>query len=86
MSCAVNSTSDYTLLTLYHYYYESISANIQQRARHTITEAKQHWSVIGDQKICYLSLVPAVFAGFSTHQSALGARGGLWPVLLLCNP
>jgi hypothetical protein len=23
---------------------------------------------------------------FSTHQSALGLRGGLWPVLLTCNP
>jgi hypothetical protein len=28
------------------------------------------------------SLVPAVFAVVSTHQSALGPRGGLWPVLL----
>jgi hypothetical protein len=28
-------------------------------------------------------LVPAVFAAVSTHQSALGQRGGLWPVLLI---
>jgi hypothetical protein len=26
-------------------------------------------------------LVPAAFAVVSTHQSALGPRGGLWPVL-----
>jgi hypothetical protein len=32
------------------------------------------------------SLVPAVFAGASTHQPALGLRGGFWPVLLMCNP
>jgi hypothetical protein len=29
-------------------------------------------------------LVQAAFADDSTHQ--LGPRGGLWPVLLLCNP
>jgi hypothetical protein len=31
-------------------------------------------------------LVPAAFAVVSTHQSTLGTRGGLWPVLLMCNP
>jgi hypothetical protein len=31
-------------------------------------------------------LVPAAFAVVSTHQPALGPRGGLWPVLLMCNP
>jgi hypothetical protein len=31
-------------------------------------------------------LVPAAFAVVSTHQPALGPRGGLWPVLLVCNP
>jgi hypothetical protein len=31
-------------------------------------------------------LVPAAFAVVSTHQSALGPRGGLWPVLLVGNP
>jgi hypothetical protein len=30
-------------------------------------------------------LVPAVLAIVSTHQPALGPRGGLWPVLLMCN-
>jgi hypothetical protein len=29
-------------------------------------------------------LAPAVFAVSSTHQSALGLRGGLWAVLLMC--
>jgi hypothetical protein len=28
-------------------------------------------------------LVPAAFAVVSIHQSALGPRGGLWPVLLV---
>jgi hypothetical protein len=32
------------------------------------------------------SLVPAAFAVVSTHQPVLGPRGGLWPVLLMCNP
>jgi hypothetical protein len=27
-----------------------------------------------------------VFAVVSTHQSALGPRGGLWPVLLMSDP
>jgi hypothetical protein len=29
-------------------------------------------------------LVQAAFAVVSTHQSALGSRGELWPVLLMC--
>jgi hypothetical protein len=31
-------------------------------------------------------LVPAALAVVSTHQPALGPHGGLWPVLLMCNP
>jgi hypothetical protein len=31
-------------------------------------------------------LAPAAFTVVSTHQSALGTRGGLWPVLLICAP
>jgi hypothetical protein len=31
-------------------------------------------------------LVPAAFAVFRTHQSALGLHGVLWPVLLMFNP
>jgi hypothetical protein len=30
-------------------------------------------------------LVPAAYAVVSIHQSALGPRGGLWPVLLVGN-
>jgi hypothetical protein len=30
-------------------------------------------------------LVPAAFAVVSTHQPAMGPRGGLWSVLLMCN-
>jgi hypothetical protein len=49
--------------------------------------------LLGDQKfIITLSrkpghvkpLVPAEFAVVSTLQPALGPRGGLWPVLLMC--
>jgi hypothetical protein len=31
-------------------------------------------------------MVLAAYAVGSTHQSVLGPRGGLWPVLLMCNP
>jgi hypothetical protein len=50
-----------------------------------------HW--MGDQKLISRAppyfgrhvkrLVPAAFAVISTHQPALGPRGGLWPVLLI---
>jgi hypothetical protein len=63
-----------------------------------IAGVTQHWSFIGwvtkillSQALsCFgrhvKSLVPAAFAIVSTHQSALGPCGGLWPVLLTCNP
>jgi hypothetical protein len=56
-------------------------------------EVKLCWSVI-EQKLIILSslmlpkvkpLVPDAFAVVSTHQFALGPRGGFWPVLLMCN-
>jgi hypothetical protein len=64
-----------------------------------IAEARQRfqWSVMGwvtktlSSRVppCFgmhvKPLVPAVFAVVSTHQSALGSRGGLWPVLLVVN-
>jgi hypothetical protein len=62
--------------------------------RRVNAELKQHWSVIGWVTTNLLSrtplcfgkhvkpLVSVAFAGISTHQSALGPRGGLWPVLL----
>jgi hypothetical protein len=61
-------------------------------------EVKQPWSVIGWVTKNLLSRVPpcfgrhvklldpAAFAVVSTHQSVLGPRGGLWPVLFMCNP
>jgi hypothetical protein len=57
-----------------------------------IVEVKQRGSVIGWMSKNFLARVPpclgrhvkslvlAVFAVVSTHQSALGPRGGLWPV------
>jgi hypothetical protein len=61
-------------------------------------EVKQHWSAIGwVSKNLLLRVLPcfgehvnplvsAAFAVVSTHQSALGLSGGLWPVLLMYNP
>jgi hypothetical protein len=66
--------------------------------RREIAEVKQHWSIIGWVTNNLLSrappcfgrhvklLIPAAFVVISTNQSALGSRGGLWPVLLLGNP
>jgi hypothetical protein len=66
--------------------------------RRAIAEVKQCWSVIGRMTKNLLSrappcfrrhvkpLVPAAFAVVSTHQSGLDLRGGLWPVLFMCNP
>jgi hypothetical protein len=58
----------------------------------------QHWWVFGWVTKNVLSratpcferhvkrLVPAAFAVVSTNQPALGPHGGLWPVLLMCDP
>jgi hypothetical protein len=66
--------------------------------RRALAKVKQHWSGIGwvtknslsRAPLCFgrhvEPLVPAVFAVVSTHQPTLGPRGGLWPVLLMCNP
>jgi hypothetical protein len=62
-----------------------------------IAQVKQRWSVIGWVTKNLLSrappcfgrhvklLVPAAFAVVNIHQLALGLRGGLWPVVLMCN-
>jgi hypothetical protein len=66
--------------------------------RRVIAEVKQLWSVIGWVTKNVISrappcfgrlvkpLVPVAFAIISSHQPALGPLGGLWPVLLMCNP
>jgi hypothetical protein len=63
--------------------------------RRAIAEIKQRWSVIrwvtknllSRAPLCFRRyfkpLVPTAFAVVSTHQSALGSCGGLWPVLLV---
>jgi hypothetical protein len=57
--------------------------------RLAIAEVKLSWSVIGWVTKNLLSLAPpyfpAAFEVISTYQPALGSRGGLWPVLLMCN-
>jgi hypothetical protein len=69
---------------------------LRSALRRAIAEDKQRWSVIGWATKNVLSrappclrrrvkpLVTAEYAAVSTHQLALGPRGGLWPVLLLC--
>jgi hypothetical protein len=64
--------------------------------RCAVAEVKQRWSVIEWVTKNLLSraspcfgrhfkpLVPAAFAVVRTHQPALGPRGELWPVLLIC--
>jgi hypothetical protein len=66
--------------------------------KRAIAETKQRWSDIGwvtknllsRSPPCFgrhvMPLVPAAFAVVSTHQPALGPRGGLRPVLHMCNP
>jgi hypothetical protein len=61
-------------------------------------EVKQRWSVMRwvTENLLFRApprfgrhvkpLVPAAYTVVSTHQSALGPRGGLWPVLLMCSP
>jgi hypothetical protein len=66
--------------------------------RHAIAEVKQRWSVmrwvtknlLSRVPLCFgrhiKQLVAAALAAVSTHQSAMGPRGGLWPVLHVGNP
>jgi hypothetical protein len=66
--------------------------------RRAIAEVKQRCPVIGWVTKTLLSRAPpcvgrhvkplaaAALAVISTHQSALGPRGGLWPLLLMCIP
>jgi hypothetical protein len=73
---------------------EELDGPVVCALRHAIAEVKQRGSVIGWVIKNLLSrappcfgrhfkpLVPAAFAVVSTHQPALGPRGGLWPVLL----
>jgi hypothetical protein len=75
-------------------------SSLAPRLVRSIAEAKQRsqWSVIGRVTKTLLTrvppcfgrhvkpLVPAVFAIVSTYESAHGSRGGLWLVLLMCNP
>jgi hypothetical protein len=78
--------------------YDELDGPAVRALRHAITEVKQRWSFIGWVTKNLLSrgppcfgklvklLVPAAFAVVSTHQPAVGPRGGLWPVFLMCNP
>jgi hypothetical protein len=77
---------------------EELDVPAASALRRVIAEVKQRWSVIGwvTKKLLFRAppcfgrhvkpLVPVVFAIVSNHQPALGLRGGLWPVLLMCNP
>jgi hypothetical protein len=77
---------------------EELDDPVVSALRRVIAEVKQNWSAIGWVTKNVLSrappsfvrhvkpLVPAVFAVVSTHQPGLDPRGGLRPVLPMCNP
>jgi hypothetical protein len=77
---------------------EELDGSVVSAFRRAIAEVKQRWSIIGWVTTHLLSrappclgrhvksLVPAAYVVVSTHQPALGPRGELWPVLLMCNP
>jgi hypothetical protein len=85
-------------LNSYPYHYLIIIEELDSPAvsahRRAIVEVKQRWSVIGCVTKNLLSrapghvklVVPAALSVVSTYQPALGPRGELWPVLLMCNP
>jgi hypothetical protein len=75
---------------------EELNGPAVSALRRAIAEVKQRWSFMGWVTKNLLSRAPPCFrrhikplvsASFvvSTHQPALGPRGGLWPVLLICN-
>jgi hypothetical protein len=75
--------------------YEELDGPAVNALRRAILKVKQRWSVIGWVTKSLLSrtplwhvkrLVPAAFADVNTLLPALSTRGGLWPVLLMCNP
>jgi hypothetical protein len=94
----IEEVSNERLFDLHTLYPLSRSSMVLRALRRAIVEVKQRWSVIGWVTKNLLSLaapcfgrhvkplVPAAFAVVSTHQPALSPRGGLWPVLLMCNP
>jgi hypothetical protein len=83
------------MLTFMFIYVEELDGPAVSALWRVIAEVKQRWSVIAWMTKNILSrappcfgrhvkrLVPAAFAVVSTHQPALGPRGGLWPVLLM---
>jgi hypothetical protein len=76
---------------------EELDSPAVSALRRAIPKVKQRWSVIGwvtknlstRAPPCFgrhvKPLVPAVFVVVSTPQPAMGPRGGLWPVFLMCN-
>jgi hypothetical protein len=88
--------NDYKILLL-----EKFVGAVVSALRCVIVKVKQHWSVIGwvtKNLLCRAPpcfgkhvkpLLPAAFAIVSTHQPALGPRGGLWPAHVIrkaCTP
>jgi hypothetical protein len=82
----------------HHRHFEELDGPAVSALRRAIAEVKQRWSDIGWVTKNLLSraspcfgrhvkpLVLAASATVSTHQSALGPRGRLLPVLLIRNP
>jgi hypothetical protein len=84
-------------LPLFHHsFIEELDGPVVSALRRAIAELEQHWSVNGWATKNLLSrappcfgryvkpLVSVAFAVVSTHQPAMGPRGGLRPVLLMC--
>jgi hypothetical protein len=100
-SCIPRFSNEKTLcfvLRLSNILLQELAGPAVSALRRATAKVKQHWSVFGWATKNLLSraspcfgrhvkpLVPDAFALVSTHQPALGPRGGLCPVLLMCNP
>jgi hypothetical protein len=66
----------------------SVSFGVRSRKLSTVNRTLDTKNVLSQAPLCFgrhvKPLLPATFAVVSTHQPALGPRGG--PVLLMCNP
>jgi hypothetical protein len=92
------ATKVYVLMTNMRLLVEELDGSAVSALRRAIAEVKLRWLVIGwvTKNLLFRAppcfgkhvkpLVPPAFAVVSTHQRALGPRGGLWPILLMCYP
>jgi hypothetical protein len=55
------------------------------KAMYICTPEKDYDQTAMDLRLSRLQVI-LIAKYLCTHQPALGPRGGLWPVLLICNP